>query len=105
IMTADQHDTIDYFALFHTKRRPPSATIFPYTTLFRSPDSSTIWRADRVTELMASLRRASADRNASASPPTSASQRSHQRGDAVRDRKSTRLNSSHSQNSYAVFCL
>src|SRR2546430_8127566 len=66
-------------------RRPPRSTLFPYTTLFRSPP-------------------------ASASTPTriSRSKRSG-RHDGVlparEDRKSTRLNSSHSQISYAVFCL
>src|SRR5688572_32495204 len=77
-------------------RRPPRSTLFPYTTLFRSVGvaidplgralliaddlSNTVWRvAPRV-------------RPAAAATP-------------VADRKSTRLNSSHSQISYAVFCL
>src|SRR2546430_3004864 len=61
-------------------RRPPRSTLFPYTTLFRS--------GRRVARLRNPLDR---DRHAAA----------HVRG----DRKSTRLNSSHSQISYAVFCL
>src|SRR5688572_31699959 len=63
-------------------RRPPRSTLFPYTTLFRSSRAP-----DRV-------RPAPAD---SAGATDSASVRA--------DRKSTRLNSSHSQISYAVFCL
>src|SRR2546430_3279420 len=81
-------------------RRPPRSTLFPYTTLFRSlevesprlwsPDSPHLYRvalrvgegpeADRLT-VTGGLRRIETDR------------------------KSTRLNSSHSQISYAVFCL
>src|SRR2546430_8516009 len=71
-------------------RRPPRSTLFPYTTLFRSPVGRA--RADPAQE----LRR----------QPDGARCGRHRAG-AVRaqDRKSTRLNSSHSQISYAVFCL
>src|SRR5688572_33110155 len=65
-------------------RRPPRSTLFPYTTLFRS-------RGVRGREARgAHVDRAGADRGVRQDP---------------RDRKSTRLNSSHSQISYAVFCL
>src|SRR5258707_8613524 len=64
-------------------RRPPRSTLFPYTTLFRSLTLG----AARQSSL-------SACRPA----PTQARRRS-------RDRKSTRLNSSHANISYAVFCL
>src|SRR2546430_6318346 len=65
-------------------RRPPRSTLFPYTTLFRSCSA----RACRST--------VSPDRSC----------RSNERRHRVEgDRKSTRLNSSHSQISYAVFCL
>src|SRR2546430_10778511 len=64
-------------------RRPPRSTLFPYTTLFRSRERLALARGD-----------------------------GGQRGNGhafephlERDRKSTRLNSSHSQSSYAVFCL
>src|SRR5688572_31397541 len=67
-------------------RRPPRSTLFPYTTLFRSR-GSTCSRPAR--------RRSSARRW----PCPIASSRTST------DRKSTRLNSSHSQISYAVFCL
>src|SRR6266567_4855600 len=72
-------------------RRPPRSTLFPYTTLFRSPCAPA-----RSGDRAPARRRA---RGGLASPPPPRS--SCARG----DRKSTRLNSSHSQISYAVFCL
>src|SRR2546430_3357511 len=68
-------------------RRPPRSTLFPYTTLFRS---------DRGAE--------QAERLAGA-PPLLVAVHDRVDGEHQRDRKSTRLNSSHSQISYAVFCL
>src|SRR2546430_6837078 len=65
-------------------RRPPRSTLFPYTTLFRS-------RAKPLTSLEVVLELIS---------HTTTTE-----GLTVTDRKSTRLNSSHSQISYAVFCL
>src|SRR5215469_18117704 len=69
-------------------RRPPRSTLFPYTTLFRSRGAASFPRS----------RRPGAGSGASGSawrtPP-----------DSARDRKSTRLNSSHVEISYAVFCL
>src|SRR2546430_3393135 len=65
-------------------RRPPRSTLFPYTTLFRSPPG------------------------AEPTPGIPTKRNAHfyaVRGGASTDRKSTRLNSSHSQISYAVFCL
>src|SRR5258705_4506126 len=70
-------------------RRPPRSTLFPYTTLFRSP-SSTVPDAPRW------FNRVLAARQYTISAGTSEIQR---------DRKSTRLNSSHLGISYAVFCL
>src|SRR2546430_13500697 len=71
-------------------RRPPRSTLFPYTTLFRS-------RCTSDSESVSTLRER----------PRNVTIRSSARVSAfwVRDRKSTRLNSSHSQISYAVFCL
>src|SRR5688572_32671545 len=65
-------------------RRPPRSTLFPYTTLFRSTKLSR-WKCCN-----ASLNRCAMSGIWNLSPA---------------DRKSTRLNSSHSQISYAVFCL
>src|SRR5687768_17784109 len=65
-------------------RRPPRSTLFPYTTLFRSSPYAI------------SRRKA----------PRTETRRAHtQCGPRARDRKSTRLNSSHGYISYAVFCL
>src|SRR2546421_7086890 len=76
-------------------RRPPRSTLFPYTTLFRS-----IARLDELRSLMyAEHRRACA----SSCPRTS--RRRLTATPSLQDRKSTRLNSSHDQISYAVFCL
>src|SRR5688572_32458473 len=83
-------------------RRPPSSTLFPYTTLFRS----IFFEADhdRASEVLRQIRPALINRNG----PLGEVLDEHRRrvaGDERRDRKSTRLNSSHSQISYAVFCL
>src|SRR2546430_12223192 len=73
------------FFFFLMIRRPPRSTLFPYTTLFRS------------------LRRAGAIDCVRERGESSAHTGGRTR--ERRDRKSTRLNSSHSQISYAVFCL
>src|SRR2546430_13180616 len=86
-------------------RRPPRSTLFPYTTLFRS-----IPIAPALTPYV----RAAVDASPSdlVFPWPDGSMRSPEcdpekvlRRALARDRKSTRLNSSHSQISYAVFCL
>src|SRR5688572_33298755 len=74
-------------------RRPPRSTLFPYTTLFRSHRE-----ADRRTGLLEQPGRRPEGDAAAAAP-------GGRPGAAAVDRKSTRLNSSHSQISYAVFCL
>src|SRR2546430_11494959 len=85
-------------------RRPPRSTLFPYTTLFRS-GLLRVWRGgDEAADAETDRRRA---RPARVDRVPRDQQQVH--GDATRpvrvDRKSTRLNSSHSQISYAVFCL
>src|SRR5687768_15571302 len=79
---------------FSTTRRPPPLTLFPYTTLFRSIREDGRAVAVRLSE---DQRRARARAHDRGGP--------HDGGDAPRDRKSTRLNSSHGYISYAVFCL
>src|SRR5690348_18112076 len=69
-------------------RRPPRSTLFPYTTLFRSPRE--------ISELCDPLGR---ERERHAAPIAAFGPFGRQ------DRKSTRLNSSHPSISYAVFCL
>src|SRR2546430_13103371 len=85
-------------------RRPPRSTLFPYTTLFRSTDEELLihaWRAEQLRHLgfprtLAETFAGLVDWHEIAAL-----------GERARktDRKSTRLNSSHSQISYAVFCL
>src|SRR2546427_9969533 len=81
------HAKFHYFFFFFLMiRRPPRSTLFPYTTLFRSsfgPVDGAVPGAQRS---------AGVYRQAVKTVP-------------MTDRKSTRLNSSHSQISYAVFCL
>src|SRR5258708_12558503 len=77
-----------YFIFFFLMiRRPPRSTLFPYTTLFRSEQRTILNRSE--TEGSPGARALLAERYRSAN----------------RDRKSTRLNSSHQIISYAVFCL
>src|SRR5215217_9256425 len=72
-----------YFLVFLMIRRPPRSTLFPYTTLFRSRDR----------QIGARPRSRPCPQRGGHGPARS------------RDRKSTRLNSSHANISYAVFCL
>src|SRR5688572_31800863 len=87
-------------------RRPPTSTLFPYTTLFRSvirsASVSQLAAVRRVTQKLNSWLAWSVGQNSS---DTKKLIRRLPRGFASQDRKSTRLNSSHSQISYAVFCL
>src|SRR5260221_9602701 len=79
-------------------RRPPRSTLFPYTTLFRSPHHD----LDGLSAAIAAPAGTGKDRPRQSlagphvDPPP---------GSDCRDRKSTRLNSSHTVISYAVFCL
>src|SRR5258707_5829149 len=80
-----------FFFFFLMIRRPPRSTLFPYTTLFRSlcaQGRPGRLHGDRQLIVLPDGPRCSADR-----------------GPSGRDRKSTRLNSSHANISYAVFCL
>src|SRR5688572_31994204 len=95
-------------------RRPPSSTLFPYTTLFRSVPAVVSARAEGP------LPRAAGRGKKAGGQWTAPGARALGGGpggtggvdvrlsrdsEPARDRKSTRLNSSHSQISYAVFCL
>src|SRR2546430_13386874 len=82
-------------------RRPPRSTLFPYTTLFRSRrlEGRARWR--QAVHRRTAVTRAGAHGYWIAQGRIQQGLRLLHRG----DRKSTRLNSSHSQISYAVFCL
>src|SRR3712207_7932802 len=85
-------------------RRPPRSTLFPYTTLFRSrpsagnactrPDVAAVTTAARQPRVTAAAQAARSERARSEGARSEGG-----------DRKSTRLNSSHANISYAVFCL
>src|SRR3712207_8522887 len=88
---------VKLFLCFLMIRRPPRSTLFPYTTLFRSD----------VTRLRAAPRQGAVAAALSVHERVKA-QRAHVRrleAETDADRKSTRLNSSHANISYAVFCL
>src|SRR5258707_8664794 len=89
-------------------RRPPRSTLFPYTTLFRSKDGVG-QRALERDALPGEGKRALRNKEGSRSPPDELSQCPFAGlvfpRRAERDRKSTRLNSSHANISYAAFCL
>src|SRR3712207_7703926 len=79
-------------------RRPPRSTLFPYTTLFRSLHSS-----PTPSEPLPTVQAA---RRTTARPePGATMEKEQEKAAKARDRKSTRLNSSHANISYAVFCL
>src|SRR5437588_2247532 len=73
-------------------RRPPRSTLFPYTTLFRSNRVDRGFRTTGYPSRWAAAKTSAVDWRVSV-------------GDSPIDRKSTRLNSSHTVISYAVFCL
>src|SRR5689334_24603421 len=83
-------------------RPPPTSTLFPYTTLFRSHGAEVVHRVKRRVELvvLVGTRHARDEPRQPVEDPAV-----HLVTRVTRDRKSTRLNSSHSSISYAVFCL
>src|SRR2546430_11397716 len=99
------------------RRRPPRSPLFPYTTLFRSREAleaarQARRRLARTLAIGGAIGRLSDASRASWEAAAgeylrarAALEEDAEREGRVRDRKSTRLNSSHSQISYAVFCL
>src|SRR3712207_6888809 len=94
-------------------RRPPRSTLFPYTTLFRSHEKGPAGVAAEVRREEAREREVGRLQGVPLAREHRLELREHERrdGDGLRrsrvdaDRKSTRLNSSHANISYAVFCL
>src|SRR5438132_4172480 len=81
-------------------RPPPTSTLFPYTTLFRSPDVETILLGFDLLHLVHSR-----EQGPGVGPSARDLGSLLTRVNEMEDRKSTRLNSSHTVISYAVFCL
>src|SRR2546430_9131920 len=94
---------ISFFFFFLMIRRPPRSTLFPYTTLFRSREHHGV-EVDFL-QIMRRRLRQLAMRIRPRAPGVVDPARIGAEIAAAIDRKSTRLNSSHSQISYAVFCL
>src|SRR5437868_7970164 len=88
-------------------RRPPTSTLFPYTTLFRSAGEDRPHLPGESSRLGQEFGEHELARSAVRDPAAGAKRRDRQRSPfaADLDRKSTRLNSSHVSISYAVFCL
>src|SRR3712207_8011959 len=102
-MVADTSWSLAGVAFFLMIRRPPRSTLFPYATLFRS-----LVREDVLHDALAlhDLDVLERDRARDRVPAEGDPVRVHRRvGEERLDRKSTRLNSSHANISYAVFCL
>src|SRR3712207_8064881 len=81
-------------------RRPPRSTLFPYTTLFRSR-----LHVDEVDDAADLVLRADRDLGRDGVRPEALLELVERAEEVGADRKSTRLNSSHANISYAVFCL
>src|SRR2546426_6063040 len=83
-------------------RRPPRSTLFPYTTLFRSKGEGAVGIIERVRKDAVNAQYSERCTQEKRHPPG----RTHYTTQKIKkDRKSTRLNSSHLVISYAVFCL
>src|SRR5688572_31945192 len=95
-----------HFLLLH--RRPPTSTLFPYTTLFRSSrqparEPQLVSLGNKTSQVTAGVLGVGGARDLVGTHSGGALL--HDPLEGGQDRKSTRLNSSHSQISYAVFCL
>src|SRR3712207_7588020 len=88
-------------------RRPPRSTLFPYTTLFRSTRADMAWDAPVCCALTSDpgLREVTVEPRDAGAEAAARAEAAGRRTREIADRKSTRLNSSHANISYAVFCL
>src|SRR5690606_40368813 len=105
--------SLSFSSAFLMRRHPPRSPLFPYTTLFRS-SSRAVWKvllfqATIAAWIIPSQRHRSRKPHAGPASPQYHVQKPPRVGGSPdqrgRDRKSTRLNSSHVKISYAVFCL
>src|SRR3712207_6872022 len=85
-------------------RRPPRSTLFPYTTLFRSTETAQSGPKNKHTDPCNRIESPEPSSNRHGQPICDQGAKRRQ-WTKERDRKSTRLNSSHANISYAVFCL
>src|SRR3712207_7316058 len=86
-------------------RRPPRSTLLPYTTLSRSTGEEEPMKAARLAPAAALAAAVVAPAVAQQAPTARKVISTREAPEAIGDRKSTRLNFSHANNSYAVFCL
>src|SRR3712207_8615583 len=87
-------------------RRPPRSTLFPYTTLFRSPQNTLALRDDLLVVAVGDrLELRPGQAREEREPREYLCLGAVHTSNSLADRKSTRLNSSHANISYAVFCL
>src|SRR3712207_8742342 len=99
------------FFFFLMIRRPPRSTLFPYTTLFRSPatERTDVWIAYDDEHVYVTFRNWESDPARIVATEMRRDNGQVKQDDHIafifEDRKSTRLNSSHANISYAVFCL
>src|SRR3712207_9353916 len=98
-MCVEMMNVLSCFFFFLMIRRPPRSTLFPYTTLFRSQHRG---GAPPPPEAQGEVRQLRGQRNGQSDQGLAAQFPTQAR---TEDRKSTRLNSSHANISYAVFCL
>src|SRR5690349_10070034 len=91
------------------RRRPPGPPLFPYTTLFRSPHTRSMGDTEGKTQLLDATAGGATQRMPATQAPAGKKRSLVPAAIGVvvvvADRKSTRLNSSHVEISYAVFCL
>src|SRR3712207_8749589 len=93
------------YIFFLMIRRPPRSTLFPYTTLFRSVVLRALGQVQRLVRLRAELFHGRGTAGEGDAPGLVRQRDEHVGTRVPADRKSTRLNSSHANISYAVFCL
>src|SRR5688500_19830013 len=86
-------------------RPPPRSTLFPYTTLFRSAPAPIVEPESEMSALYAAMNRKNASDEMDSRTKEELEEKRKEALERLKDRKSTRLNSSHLVISYAVFCL
>src|SRR5690606_41872943 len=99
------HRSLSFFVFFFSRPRPPRSTLFPYTTLFRSVHGNEASSSEAALYTMWDLLRGASEVQGVLDSVVVVFEPAVNPDGRERDRKSTRLNSSHVKISYAVFCL